>query len=798
MYYTTAYYDAADRLTDTVDVGTYGGTTYTRLSSAPTRSDTALVTSYTYNDAGWVDTVTDPRGIVSKSFYNNQGQTIDSVAAWDGSYDPTGGSLPSSGSQNQTTKYTYDGDGHVLTMKAILPSTQNSQTTQYLYGVSPTYGSAVYSNDLLLLVAYPDPSSGAPSTTTAGQNQFTYNAAGQVLSKLDQNGTPHTYSYDVLGRQILDFVNIPTGSAVDRTVQSIGTTYDTQGNIQTITSYSTTTPDAAHIVNQIQRQYNGLGQLIQEWQSVSGPVNTDPTLGTVTPSVQYSYDLAIGGRLSTMTYPNGRVLTYNYGAAGSVDNATSRLVSLSDNTGILESYTYLGDGTLIQVAHPQVAGGGLTLSYGTSGDSYSGLDRFGRTLNQTWTVGGTLVDGYGYTYDRDSNVQTKTNLAYAVSHLTGSNAFDEGYTYDALNRLGDVTRGGLNLQQWGFDALGNWSSFTDTTQGLDQTRTSNTLNEVSAITTTAGAAWVTPTYDANGNQISGPVPGAETTRQFYTYDAWNRLVTVKTDNAGVAGATLATYKYDGRGYRIQKAVAGSGTLEYYQNAQNQVLEVRQTGASSQVDQYVWSARYMDAPVLVYSNVNSGGVAAQTIYFVQDANFNVTALVDGATGVVLARKVYSPYGAQTLLTGDWSSDLSSLSATVMNTLTNGPGFQGLFRDAETGLIYSRARYTNPSLGTFMTPEPSGGTPYVDGINLDEAYADNPINFVDPLGLAAASTQPAEGDFVVDDLGKRPARGIEGGLTKVSFGDNVQVSSDPNGAPEGKSKIKLSGWIGKASY
>ena len=352
------------------------------------------------------------------------------------------------------------------------------------------------------------------------------------------------------------------------------------------------------------------------------------------------------------------------------------------------------------------------------------------------------------------------STAYAASGAANTDAFDEAYTYDNLNRLGNVTRDGGILQNWGLDALGNWSTFTDTAQGLVQQRDSNTLNEITAISATTGAVWITPEYDAHGNQISGPVPGDETRRQFYVYDGWNRLVAVKAasaSNANVAGDIVATYQYDGRGFRIQKTV-GTGTnavtSSYYQNAQNQLLEVRQTaGAATQVDQYVWSVRYIDAAVLVYSNVNASGVAAQTIYFVQDANFNVTALVDGATGAVLARKVYTPYGTQTLLTGDWlAADLSTLVSTIgsaaVNTLTNGPGFQGLFRDAETGLLYSRARYTNSSLGVFMTPEPSGGTPYTDGINLYVNRGDNPIKWVDPSGLflTGCASSPSPGSYL----------------------------------------------------
>jgi hypothetical protein len=50
--YSASYYDSANRLTAMVNVGTNGGSTYTRPSSVPSASDTVLVVSYTYNAAG--------------------------------------------------------------------------------------------------------------------------------------------------------------------------------------------------------------------------------------------------------------------------------------------------------------------------------------------------------------------------------------------------------------------------------------------------------------------------------------------------------------------------------------------------------------------------------------------------------------------------------------------------------------------------------------------------------------------------------------------------------------------------
>src|SRR5207247_1577331 len=103
--YVADYYDAANRLTAVADVGTNGGSSYTRPSSAPSRSDTVLVTSVAYNAAGWAETTTDPRGLVGKTYYDNLGRVTKTIENYvDGT--------PSNG-DDKTTEYTYDGSGHV-------------------------------------------------------------------------------------------------------------------------------------------------------------------------------------------------------------------------------------------------------------------------------------------------------------------------------------------------------------------------------------------------------------------------------------------------------------------------------------------------------------------------------------------------------------------------------------------------------------------------------------------------------------------------------------------------------------
>src|SRR5262249_11270448 len=155
----------------------------------------------------------------------------------------------------------------------------------------------------------------------------------------------------------------------------------------------------------------------------------------------------------------------------------SRLSSISDTSGTLESYDYLGADTVVRRAHPLP---GVDLTYikqtgesdGDAGDQYTGLDRFGRVVDQRWikTSSGTATDRFQYTYDRDSNRLSPTNAL--------NSAFSESYSYDNLGQLTAFTRG-THSQSWGFDALGNWTSFTNDATG--QSRTFNKQNQITSI-----------------------------------------------------------------------------------------------------------------------------------------------------------------------------------------------------------------------------------------------------------------------------------------------------------------------------
>src|SRR5207253_3616735 len=184
-------------------------------------------------------------------------------------------------------------------------------------------------------------------------------------------------------------------------------------------------------------------------------------------------------RLTSMIYPNGRVVTYNY--ASGVDDAISRLTSLSDTSAILETYSYLGLDTVVKRTHPEP---NVDLTYikqngestGDAGDQYTGLDRFGRLVDQRWipTANPTLpTDRFQYSYDQDGNPLYRDNLVNAAfAELYHANGAGNGY--DNFNQLIGFSRGALNAskdsvmapsqtQSWTFDGVGNWASFTNYT-----------------------------------------------------------------------------------------------------------------------------------------------------------------------------------------------------------------------------------------------------------------------------------------------------------------------------------------------
>uniref|UniRef100_UPI0020C6486E RHS repeat-associated core domain-containing protein n=1 Tax=Pectobacterium polaris TaxID=2042057 RepID=UPI0020C6486E len=91
------------------------------------------------------------------------------------------------------------------------------------------------------------------------------------------------------------------------------------------------------------------------------------------------------------------------------------------------------------------------------------------------------------------------------------------------------------------------------------------------------------------------------------------------------------------------------------------------------------------------------------------------------------------------------------------------YQGQLYDAETGLYYNRHRYYDAESGQYLSPDPIG---ILGGIR-PQGYVHNPLEWVDPLGLAKAGC--FETEHTVVSSGKAPKTSTPNSIYEVSRAD-----------------------------
>ena len=345
--YVAMYPDPLGRPAANANYGTNGGTALSRSSTVPSRSDNCLLNSMTFSARGEDYLATDPAGtaiLTVRDDADRQISLVENFVVSNSSSSSSSSNTCSPGDDtNRTTNFTYSPDGIQATITAVNVATGN-QTTQNAFGTTLS-DSAVASSLLRRYEILPD------SVAGSDQKTFTFNRQGEITTFLDQNGTVHTYDRDKLGRQTADRITT-LGTGVDGAVLRIGATFDVRSLPQNLTSYDSATVGTGNIVNDVERTYNAYWQLLEDYQSHSGAVNL-----STTPKVQHVYadGSANTVRATSMSYPNGRVLNYDYGTGRGMNDSASRIGSLIDNDEVthLADYAYLGQSSIVQVNEPQ-------------------------------------------------------------------------------------------------------------------------------------------------------------------------------------------------------------------------------------------------------------------------------------------------------------------------------------------------------------------------------------------------------------------------------------------------------------
>ena len=193
-------------------------------------------------------------------------------------------------------------------------------------------------------------------------------------------------------------------------------------------------------------------------------------------------------------------------------------------------------------------------------------------------------------------------------------------------------------------------------------------------------------HDPAGNMVKVPQVADWASTNELKWDAWNRLVNVKTGST-----TVAAYGYDGLNRRITKTISGT-TRRYYYSDQWQVLQERLDAETTAERQFVWGLRYLDDLVLRDRDADHDESMDERLYVLSDY-FNPTAIAD-EDDEVLERYGYDAFGLSRVMTPDFEPRGTS----DYDWETR----YGAYRyDPETGFYQVRCRRLHPTLGRWLS-------------------------------------------------------------------------------------------------
>jgi RHS repeat-associated protein len=594
---------------------------------------------------------------------------------------------------------------------------------------------------------------------------YTYDAAGNLLTRTDANNVTATYAYDALSRSTqVTYSGYPNGTAVvQRFYDNPDASKLGKGRPWYSVSYNykwEQPTDNLAYHRTIIEGYDALGRPTSQTQ---GMLYKNPAISNwdwQDYRVQRTYDLA--GNVLSQTYPSNRSVTYGYNAAGQLSSFTGTLGdgnSRNYATGILYSAAGLMTkeafgmqaATLYRRAfyNSRLQAYNITLGTGTSD---AAADANSPTTNAVWDRG-RLVNFYGsgdFTAWGTSGTNNNGNVLRAHHYVptTGSN-YDQhywDYSYDALNRLtlmveqrsgshgsGEQFRQGFSYDRWGNRAI----DLNNTTAGVagvtrDTLTFSTATNRLTAITLAPTyTTTINPAYDSNGNQTSD---GAYSR----WFDAENKLT--KANNAG--GANY--YYYDAGGKRVRRVVGTQEHWQVYGLDGELVAEYLYAGPGQPAPTTAQREYgYRSGQLLIVAD--NTGSPTKVEWLVSDhlgtPRINVRGTgADGGALASVTRHDYLAFGEEIgSAVGGRGNPQQGYGSPADGVRQQ---FTGYERDTETGLDFAQARYYTSIQGRFTSPDPllaSARPTLPQSWNRYTYVLNNPLRLTDPSGLDAQDPQ-----------------------------------------------------------
>lgn len=258
-----------------------------------------------------------------------------------------------------------------------------------------------------------------------------------------------------------------------------------------------------------------------------------------------------------------------------------------------------------------------------------------------------------------------------------------------------------------------------------------------------------------------------------------------TDGGRLTGYTVNSEtvqcEYNSEGIRTKKTLTGADsaytlTTDYILDGAAIVGEKRElTGIMS----YSWTLYYMydDNGEVIGFTYKAGNNPAEEYYYGKNLQGDVVAIYD-RFGVKQVGYTYDAWGNIASATGALASTVGTV---------NPFRYRSYYYDTDSGMYYLNARYYNPALCRFISPDSIlGANGDLHSYNLYAYCSNNPVMFADPSGYVYVLYDPLN-DFDRGKGGILPAnpKKTEGYIYRKSILDELpvrDVTSEVNNALE----------------
>ena len=511
------------------------------LKYLPTSStdDAGNQSTYTYNAAGNMLTSTNALGAVTTLTYNTDGTVATALAPGNGT---------------NTTQYGYDSNHQRTSLTPVTGSSLGSQAFTYDTWGRPA--TATNGRGTTLTYSYDADGrlGGVSFSDSTPSVSYTYNDNGQVLTRVDANGTT-TYGYDQMGR-LTSRVNTAGGGTInyayDKASNLVSTT-DARGTTSYTFDDSGVMETLVYLIQGVQKTLavatDNRGLRTDTWLQAS-PSRTQWKAHTHT-----DYDTS--GRVTRVVSKSGE---------GDTNNTT--VVDLSycyaaGSTAPACSTATTADRSKIRWMKNNLTGAVTTYTYDAAG-----------RLTQAAVTGISNPPTYNYTYDSRGNRLTapsQTLTFNAANQISTSS-----YSYDGAGNLTADPNG-----TYAYNGGEQMTSVTKNSTTYNYTYAGTTQNEVLSQVTPNGTYRVTyGRTDAHGQPVveqyrkdnltayveNDPVTGqalmlrtSSGMQSLYVYDGTGNPAALLTSSPTVA------FGYDYDPYGVPTLTADSGGLGTSQN-----------------------------------------------------------------------------------------------------------------------------------------------------------------------------------------------------------------------------------------